>query len=170
MVSELNVRPAFTVISCYSLFTHIFQIRTFDARLMAFPTQHFRNSPGLPELRGSNTPLPTYFLRTAVSWSGPAVIQQRHTCLHAIIWILHGLRHTVITGTLTLMPPSIVPVWGTGFLAASQTQGDSSTNDSRQARRWGQGLPPSWNTVDAIAVVLRYHPKSLQGLAGTDGV
>ena len=67
MVSESNLRSAFSAISCYSLFTQIFRIRTFDTGLMAFPTQHFRNSPSRPELRGSDTPLPTYFHRNAVS-------------------------------------------------------------------------------------------------------
>jgi len=89
---------------------------------MAFSTQHFRNSLACLELRGSDTPL----YRTAALWSGPAVLQRHHTYLRTI---LDGLRRTVIAGTLTLMPPSLIPTWGASVSAASQTQGDPSTID-----------------------------------------
>ncbi|EDR03678.1 uncharacterized protein LACBIDRAFT_331153 [Laccaria bicolor S238N-H82] len=69
----------------------------------------FRNILSRPELRGSNTPLPT------PAMFPPPTQERRRTCLQTI---LHGLRHTVITGTLTLMPP---------FMIA--TRGDSPTVD-----------------------------------------
>ena len=63
---------------------------------MAFSTQHFRDSLPRLELKGHDTySTPTYFHRTAVLWSGPAV--------------LHGLWGTVIAGTLMLMPPPLIP-------------------------------------------------------------
>ena len=149
---------------------------------MAFSTQQFRNSLAHLELKGSDTySTPTYIYRAAVLWSGPAVChdtlwerwQRHHSYLQTI---LHGLWGTVITGTLMLMPSPLIPAWGAGILAATETQHISSMIDGlgviyneRECRRWVWGLLLSWNTIDAIAAVLQHHT-SLRGLTGKDRV
>ena len=74
---------------------------------MAFSTQHFRNSLARLELRDPILHYTELRLCDLAQLCSHHTIRQRHrTYLQTI---LHGVRRTVIAGTLTLMPPSLIP-------------------------------------------------------------